>query len=55
MVCIKNFSEDYILKNSKNFNYILFRMFNVYGPGQDLFNEKQGMVSIYLASLIKKI
>ena len=29
-------------------------MFNVYGPGQDLFNEKQGMVSIYLASLIRK-
>ena len=50
----KKLSEDYILKNSKNFNYILFRMFNVYGPGQDLFNEKQGMVSIYLASLIRK-
>ena len=29
-------------------------MFNVYGPGQDLLNEKQGMVSIYLSSLIKK-
>ena len=29
-------------------------MFNVYGPGQDLFNEKQGMVSIYLASILKK-
>lgn len=50
----KKLSEDYIFKNSKNFNYILFRMFNVYGPGQDLFNEKQGMVSIYLGSLIKK-
>jgi len=50
----KKLSEDYILKNSKNFNYILFRMFNVYGPGQDLFNEKQGMVSIYLSSLIRE-
>ena len=50
----KKISEDYILKSSKDFNYIIFRMFNVYGPGQDLFNEKQGMVSIYLASLIKK-
>ena len=50
----KKISEDYILKSSKDFNYIIFRMFNVYGPGQDLFNEKQGMVSIYLASIIKK-
>lgn len=50
----KKLSEDYILKNSDSFNYIIFRMFNVYGPGQDLLNEKQGMVSIYLSSLIKK-
>ena len=28
-------------------------MFNVYGPGQDLIDDKQGMVSIYLSSLIK--
>jgi len=27
----------------------VFRMFNVYGPGQDLLNKKQGIVSIYLA------
>jgi UDP-glucose 4-epimerase len=26
-----------------------FRMFNVYGPGQDMSNMKQGMVSVYLA------
>ena len=50
----KKLSEDYIVKNSDSFNYIIFRMFNVYGPGQDLLNEKQGMVSIYLSSLIKK-
>jgi UDP-glucose 4-epimerase len=31
-----------------------FRMFNVYGPGQNLANMKQGMVSIYLAYLLKK-
>ncbi len=30
-----------------------FRMFNVYGPGQNLANMKQGMVSIYLAYLLK--
>jgi UDP-glucose 4-epimerase len=31
-----------------------FRMFSVYGPGQNLDNLKQGMVSIYLAYLLKK-
>ena len=54
MVYIKNFQRDYIVKNSDSFNYIIFRMFNVYGPGQDLLNEKQGMVSIYLSVLLKK-
>lgn len=29
------------------------RMFNVYGPGQDLSNLRQGMVSIYLAYLLR--
>ena len=29
------------------------RMFNVYGPGQDMKNLKQGMVSIYLAQALK--
>src|SRR6185369_11332485 len=28
------------------------RMFNVYGPGQDLSNLRQGMVSIYLAQAL---
>jgi UDP-glucose 4-epimerase len=32
----------------------IFRLFNVYGPGQNLKNLKQGMVSIYLAYLLKK-
>lgn len=30
-----------------------FRMFTVYGPGQDLTNMQQGMVSIYLAYLLR--
>lgn len=30
-----------------------FRMFNVYGPGQNLENLRQGMASIYLAYLLK--
>lgn len=29
-----------------------FRLFNVYGPGQDMENLKQGMVSIYLAYVL---
>lgn len=33
---------------------VSFRMFSVYGPGQDLANMKQGMVSIYLAYLLKR-
>ena len=40
MVYIKNFQR-INSKKSDSFNYIIFRMFNVYGPGQDLLNEKQ--------------
>ena len=29
-------------------------MFNVYGPGQNLENMKQGIISIYLAFLLSK-
>jgi UDP-glucose 4-epimerase len=29
------------------------RMFNVYGPGQDMSNLRQGMVSIFLAQALK--
>lgn len=32
-----------------------FRIFTAYGPGQDLGNLKQGMVSIYLAYLLKGV
>ena len=32
---------------------ISLRLFNVYGPGQNLENLKQGMISIYLAQAIK--
>ena len=31
------------------------RLFNVYGPGQNLNNMKQGMISIYLSQIMKKI
>jgi len=33
-------------------NYTIFRLFNVYGPGQNMRNMKQGMVSIYLSYLM---
>ena len=34
-------------------DYTIFRMFNVYGPGQDMNNLKQGMLSIFLAYALK--
>ena len=44
-----------IFKRLKNegFNVTIFRLFNIYGPGQDLKNLNQGMFSIYLAQAIK--
>ena len=43
-------SEKYIQIFSKHFGikFVILRYFNVYGPGQNLENMKQGMVSIYL-------
>jgi UDP-glucose 4-epimerase len=32
---------------------IILRLFNVYGPGQDMKNIKQGMLSIYLSQILK--
>ena len=46
-------SENYLKIFSKKLPYVIFRMFNVYGAGQDLNNLKQGMVSIYLSQAIK--
>ncbi|ALV23660.1 nucleoside-diphosphate-sugar epimerase [Campylobacter iguaniorum] len=47
-------SERYMDIFSKQFgiNYVALRYFNVYGPGQNLQNLKQGMVSIYLKQFI---
>ena len=33
----------------------IFRFFNVYGPGQNMKNMKQGMLSIYMSYLIKDV
>lgn len=47
-------SEHYMKIFSKQFgiNCISLRYFNVYGPGQNMNNMKQGMVSIYLQQFI---
>ena len=42
-----------IIKMQTNIKYIIFRFFNVYGPGQNLKDLKQGMVSIYMAHMLK--
>ena len=46
-------SENYLQVFSHQIPSVSLRMFNVYGPGQDLANLKQGMVSIYLAQALK--
>jgi UDP-glucose 4-epimerase len=47
-------SEKYMNIFSKQFgiDYVSLRYFNVYGPGQNLENLKQGMISIYLKQFI---
>jgi len=42
-------SEGYLKVYQNELPFVALRMFNVYGPGQDLTNLRQGMVSIYLA------
>ena len=51
----KQAAEHYVRYYSKHgLNTTVFRMFNVYGPGQNLENMKQGMVSIYLAFMLRE-
>ena len=45
-------SERYLEIFKGKLPYLNLRMFNVYGPGQDLTNLRQGMVSIFLAQAI---
>ncbi len=46
-------SEGYLKVYQQKLPFVAMRMFNVYGPGQDLSNLRQGMVSIYLSQAIK--
>ena len=47
-------SEKYIKLYNKNYNinYTIFRLFNCYGPYQNLLNMKQGMVSIFIKQIL---
>ena len=47
-------SEEYLKIYSRNYgiDFTALRYFNIYGPGQNLNNLKQGMISIYLKQLI---
>jgi len=45
-------AENYLRVYQKQLPFVAMRMFNVYGPGQDLSNLRQGMVSIYLAQAL---
>lgn len=46
-------SEFYLLNNLPNSNVSILRFFNIYGPGQDLTDLKQGMVSIFVAQALQ--
>ncbi len=48
----KHAAEGYLRVYAKRLPFVAMRMFNVYGPGQDLSNLRQGMVSIYLAQAL---
>ncbi len=51
----KKASESYLslYSSNKNINYTSVRLFNIYGPGQNLKNLSQGMLSIYLAQALE--
>jgi UDP-glucose 4-epimerase len=45
-------TEGYLRVYQNKLASVSMRMFNVYGPGQDMSNLRQGMVSIYLAQAL---
>ena len=48
----KKCSENYLYVYNNQLPYLNYRMFNVYGPGQNMSNLRQGMVSIFLSQAI---
>lgn len=52
---INKLASEYLLKShSKEIEHCILRLNNVYGPGQDLDDMKQGMVSIFLAQALNR-
>jgi UDP-glucose 4-epimerase len=53
--CNKLASEKMIsvFAGNAGIEYTILRLFSVYGPGQNMFNMKQGIVSIYMSYLLK--
>lgn len=49
----KHAAEGYLRVYYKQLPFVILRMFNVYGPGQDMNNLRQGMVSIFLAQAVR--
>ncbi len=49
----KFMSENYISFFENKIDFTILRLFNVYGPGQNLKINYQGMVSIFLSDMIK--
>jgi UDP-glucose 4-epimerase len=47
-------AEGYLRIYQNRLPAVLLRMFNVYGPGQNMRNFRQGMVSIYLAQALAR-
>lgn len=45
-------AEGYLRVYGSMLPFVAMRMFNVYGPGQDMSNLRQGMVSIFLAQAL---
>lgn len=45
-------SERYLRVYASQLPFVSMRMFNVYGPGQDMDNLRQGMVSIYVSQAL---
>jgi len=45
-------AEQYLKIFAKKMPSLSFRMFNVYGPGQDMTNLRQGMISIYVSQAL---
>jgi UDP-glucose 4-epimerase len=46
-------AEGYLKVYQTQLPYVSLRMYNVYGPGQDMKNLRQGMVSIFLAQALQ--